>query len=88
MDRTFEAVERMRLAIHGDVKSLVVVVATGFTCRHERVPNLVGASYQISRGIKVPITEPTANALASRKPWKAGSQKTRSETERVEVSLG
>src|SRR5258707_9706551 len=34
MNRTLEAVERMRLAIHYHLKSLIIVIAAGFACRH------------------------------------------------------
>jgi hypothetical protein len=34
VDRAFKAVERMGLAIHCDLKSLVIVIAASFACRH------------------------------------------------------
>ena len=35
MDGTFEAVKRMRLAVHRDLKRLVVVVAASFARSHD-----------------------------------------------------
>jgi hypothetical protein len=34
MNRTLEAVERVRLAIHYHLKSLIIVIAAGFACWH------------------------------------------------------
>jgi hypothetical protein len=38
MNGAFEAIKSMRLAAHGDLKRLVVVVAAGFTCSHDGPP--------------------------------------------------
>src|SRR5918995_6668297 len=38
VDRAFEAVECVRLAVHDDLKRLVVVVAAGFACGHDKHP--------------------------------------------------
>ena len=35
MNGTLETIERMRLAIHCDLKGLVIVVAARFTCSHD-----------------------------------------------------
>jgi hypothetical protein len=35
MNGALEAIEGMRLAVHRDLKGLVVVIAAGFTCSHD-----------------------------------------------------
>ena len=35
MNGAFEAIIGMRLAVHRDLKRLVVVIAAGFTCSHD-----------------------------------------------------
>jgi hypothetical protein len=42
VDRAFEAVERMGLTIHRDLKGFVIVIAAGFACRHL---NLLGIAW-------------------------------------------
>ena len=39
MNGAFEAIIGMRLAVHRDLKRLVVVIAAGFTCSHECPPS-------------------------------------------------
>src|SRR6187401_1522920 len=38
MDRTLEAVERMRLAVHDDLESLVILVPASFAACHNQPP--------------------------------------------------
>jgi|1185.fasta_scaffold58544_2 hypothetical protein len=37
----FETIERMRVAVHRDLKGLVILIAAGFTSRHGLVPLLI-----------------------------------------------
>ncbi|MCK1713077.1 MULTISPECIES: hypothetical protein [unclassified Bradyrhizobium] len=41
----FEAIERMRFAVHRDLKGLVIIIAAGFTCRHDLSPSPTSQMY-------------------------------------------
>jgi hypothetical protein len=41
MNGALEAIEGMRLAVHRDLKGLVIVIAAGFTCSHDVRPSLM-----------------------------------------------
>jgi hypothetical protein len=44
MNGAFEAIKGMCLAVHRDLKGFVVVVAAGFTCRHDVHLSLISVS--------------------------------------------